>query len=55
MYIYIYIYIYIPMYIYIHICIFPAQNARLKKSSHKTSDAERMRTRLLYLTQSGGH
>jgi len=34
---------------------FPRKNARFKKSSHKTSDAERTRARLLYLTQSGGH
>ena len=35
--------------------IFPRKNARSKKSSHKTSDAEQTRARLLYLTQTGGH
>ena len=34
---------------------FPRKNARLKKSSHETLDAERTSARLLYLTQSGGH
>jgi len=43
------------IYIYIYICIYIYINMIEKKSSHKTSDAERTRAWLLYLTQTGEH